>query len=174
MIRRNQLMGSYGEREAMTVCLELKKEGDFLSFCQKYMNDEDYQVARNALWVLTKTNSKEHSQLQPMLHPLIELAMSTDNSSVRRLALNNIHRLRMEEEDLRVDFLDFCIDHAADMEELPGIQSLCIKLAWRMSSFYPELREEFVRTLESMEMEYYKPAVKSIRNKILKEVRSRR
>ena len=174
MIRRNQLMGSYGEREAMEVCLELKESGDFLEFCQKYIHDEDYQVARNALWVLTKIDRKEHSSLQPMLHPLINLAMDTANSSVRRLALNNIHRLRMEEEDLRTDFLDFCIDHATDMDELPGIQSLCIKIAWNMSRFYPELRDELVVILESMETEYFKPAVKSIRNRLLNEVRSRR
>lgn len=85
-----------------------------------------------------------------------------------RLSLNIIERLKMDEDDLRTDFLDFCLEHMASVEELPGIQSLCMKLAYRMCMFYPELMGEFKVTLESMETEYYKPAVNCVRNRILK------
>jgi hypothetical protein len=37
-----------------------------------------------------------------------------------------------------------------------------------MCKFYPELIDELIRTLKAMEMDYYKPAVKSVRKKILK------
>ena len=40
-------------------------------------------------------------------------------------------------------------------------------LLFRMCGFYPELMDEFRRTLEAMEISYYKPAVKSVRNKML-------
>ena len=49
----------------------------------------------------------------------------------------------------------------------PGIQSVCMKLAFRMCKFYPELMDELKRTLKAMEIDYYKPAVKGVRNKIL-------
>ena len=65
------------------------------------------------------------------------------------------------------DFLGFCFEHMMDVEEFPGIQSVCIKLAFRMCKFYPELMDELKRTLEAMEIDYYKPAVKGVRNKIL-------
>jgi len=42
-----------------------------------------------------------------------------------------------------------------------------MKLAFRMCQFYPELMGELKRTLESMEIDYYKPAVKGIRARIL-------
>ena len=32
---------------------------------------------------------------------------------------------------------------------------------------YPELMDELKRTLEAMEIDYYKPAVKGVRNRIL-------
>ena len=73
----------------------------------------------------------------------------------------------MSEEDLRTDFLDFCFDHMIDVEEYPGIQSVCMKLAFRMCKYYPELMDELKRTLEAMEIDYYKPAVKCVRNRIL-------
>ena len=94
-------------------------------------------------------------------------AMQTANSSVRRLSLNIVERLEMSEEDLRTDFLDFCFEHMIDVGEFSGIQSVCMKLAFRMCKFYPELMGELKRTLEAMEIDYYKPAVKCVRNKIL-------
>ena len=42
-----------------------------------------------------------------------------------------------------------------------------MKLAHRMCQFYPELMDELKRTLEAMEIDYYKPAVKSVRARIL-------
>jgi hypothetical protein len=53
------------------------------------------------------------------------------------------------------------------IKEYPGIQSVCMKLAFHMCKFYPELMEELMRILEEMEISYYKSAVKNIRNKIL-------
>ena len=119
------------------------------------------------MWGLTKATDEELSKLQVMLNELIEQAIQTENSSLRRLTLNIIERLKMNEEDLRTDFLDFCFEHAVSIEEFPGIQTLCMKLAYRMCTFYPELMDELKRTLETMEIEYYKPAVKGLRLRIL-------
>jgi len=167
MITRERLKGAYSEGEALAIYNEVKETGDFVGFIKQFMYDEDYQVARNALWGLTKATNGKLAQLQPMLHELIDNAMKVENSSVRRLTLNIVERLKMEEEDVRTDFLDFCLEHGTSIEEYPGIQSLCIKLAFRMCTFYPELMEELKRILESMEISYYKPAVKSIRARIL-------
>lgn|SRR5574344_557823 len=167
MITCERLKGAYSEGEALVIYNEVKQEDNFLGFAKQFMHNEDYQVARNALWGLTKTTNKELSQLQIILDDLIDLAMQTDNSSVRRLSLNLIERLKMEEEDLRTDFLDFCLEHMSSIEEYPGIQSLCMKLAFRICKFYPELMDELKRTIEAMEIDYYKPAVKNIRSRIL-------
>ena len=167
MITCERLKGAYSEGEALAIYNEVKQEDNFLGFAKQFMHNEDYQVARNALWGLTKATNKELSQLQIILDDLIDLAMQTDNSSVRRLSLNLIERLKMEEEDLRTDFLDFCLEHMSSIEEYPGIQSLCMKLAFRICKFYPELMDELKRTIEAMEIDYYKPAVKNIRSRIL-------
>ena len=167
MITRERLKGAYSEGEALAIYNEVKSTGKFVDFALEFMHDEDYQVARNSIWGLTKATDDELAQLQPILHKFIDLALSADNSSVRRLSLNIVERLKMEEDDLRTDFYDFCFEHMADVNEFPGIQSLCMKLAFRMSNFYPELRGELVRAVEGMEIEYYKPAVRSVRTRIL-------
>ncbi|MBR6842463.1 MAG: hypothetical protein IKM77_09235 [Prevotella sp.] len=166
-ITEDRLRQTFSEGGAQKIYQEVKACGDFLGFARRYAFSEDYLVARSALWGLTKASKEELSQLQVILSEFINQAMQIDNSSVRRLSLNVIERLEMSENDLRTDFLDFCFEHMIDVEELPGIQSVCMKLAFRMCKFYPELMDELKRTLEAMEIDYYKPAVKGVRSKIL-------
>ena len=166
-ITSERLKQTFSEGGAQEIYQEVRAAGDFLGFAQRYAFDSDYRVARSSLWGLTKATDKELSALQVILNELIEQAIHTNNSSVRRLTLNVIERLKMNEDDLRTDFLDFCFEHMVSIEEFPGIQTLCMKLAYRMCTFYPELMDELKRTLEAMEIDYYKPAVKCLRKRIL-------
>ena len=166
-ITTDRLKQTFSEGGAKEIYDEIKAGGDFLGFAKQYAFDADYRIARSALWGLTKASDDELSQLQALLDKLIAQAMQTENSSVRRLTLNVIERLELTEDNLRADFLDFCMEHMVIGDEFPGVQTLCMKLAYRMCSFYPELMEEFKRIVEAMEISYYKPAVKGLRNKIL-------
>ena len=166
-ITSDRLRQTFSEGGANEICQEIKAGGDFLGFAKQYAFDADYRVARSALWGLTKANDDELSQLQVLLDELIVQAMKTENSSVRRLTLNVIERLELKKDDLRTDFLDFCMEHMVAGDEFPGVQTLCMKLAYRMCSFFPELMEEFKRIVGAMEIDYYKPAVKGLRAKIL-------
>ena len=167
MITEERLRQTFSEGGAQEIYQEVKASGDFLGFARQYAFSQDYRVARSALWGLTKARKEELSQLQVILNEFIDQAIRTENSSIRRLSLNIIERLEMSEEDLRTDFLDFCLDHMTDVEELPGVQAVCMKLAYRMCKVYPELMDELKRTLEAMDIDYYKPAVKCARSRIL-------
>ncbi|WP_033147520.1 hypothetical protein [Prevotella sp. P6B1] len=166
-ITSERLNQAFSEGGAQEIYQEIKSKGDFLGFAQRYAFDTDYRVARTALWGLTKAKDEELSELQVIHNELIDQAMQAENSSVRRLTLNIIEKLKMNEDDLRTDFLDFCFEHMVSIEEFPGIQTLCMKLAFRMCTFYPELMDELKRTLEAMEIDYYKPAIKCLRKRIL-------
>ncbi len=167
VMTRDEIRAIKGEADAQALYQEVKVQDDFLGLARRYCHDADYRVARNVLWTLTKASDLELAQLQPMLQELIDLALMPGHSSVRRLVLNLIVRLQLSEEDLRTDFLDYCLERMVDVEELPGIQSLAMKLAHRMCAFYPELYDELIRTLKGMEIDFYKPAVKCVRRKIL-------
>ena len=128
-ITSERLQQTFSEGGAQEIYQEVKATGDFLGFARQYAFNEDYRVARSALWGLTKARKEELSQLQVILNEFIDQAMQTDNSSVRRLSLNIVERLQFAEDDLRTDFLDFCFEHMMDVEEFTGIQSVCMKLA---------------------------------------------
>ena len=123
-IIEERLRQTFSEGGAQEIYQDVKASDDFLGFAHRYAFSQDYLVARSALWGLTKASKAELSQLQEILDKFINQAMQTDNSSVRRLSLNIVERLQMNEEDLRTDFLDFCLDHMIDVEEFPGIQSV--------------------------------------------------
>jgi hypothetical protein len=165
-ITSERLNQTFSEGGAQEIYQEIKANGDFLGFAQRYAFDTDYRVARTALWGLTKAKDEELSELKVIYNELIDQAMQTENSSVRRLTLNIIEKLKMDEDDLRSDFLDFCFEHMVSIEEFSGTQTLCMKLAFRMCTFYPELMDELKRTLEAMEIDYYKPAIKCLRKRI--------
>lgn len=168
MVSRDTLMNLKSGASARAAYNEVKQDGGFVEFATLYMHDSDDIVARHSLWVLTQASDRELKSIQPLMEELTCLAMSTPDSSIRRLSLNLIERLRMEPSEIRGDFFDFCIEHFVQVDECSGIQAVCGKLAFRMAGFYPELMGELRRTLESVELEYYKPAFKCIRTKILK------
>ena len=165
-ITSERLRQTFSEGGAQEIYQEVRAAGDFLGFAQRYVFDPDYRVARSALWGLTKATDEELSELQVIFNELIDQTIQSESSSVRRLTLNIIERLKMNEDNLRTDFLDFCFEHMVSIEEFPGIQTLCMKLAYRMCTFYPELMDELKRTIEAMEIDYYKPAIKCLRKRI--------
>jgi len=160
------LLTPFGEQEAQAV-LNQVREGQELQTFSELLWDDNVRISRNVAWVFTKTTPEEILLLLPYQNRLIDGAMQSENSSQRRLFLNLLERLPMLEEDLRTDFLDFCLERMQALEEYPGIQSVSMKLAYRMCSFYPELMEELHRTIQAMELDYYKPAVKCVARRIL-------
>lgn len=129
--------------------------------------EEDIRVARNAAWVLTHKPLSEIRMLPP--DRLIDLALTTSDTSLRRLVLCLVEKLPMSQEEMRTDLLDFCLLHMRLPQEPPGVQALCMKLAHSMCSPYPDLVREFQETLSIMQPELYKPGVRHLINKMKKE-----
>lgn len=165
---RARLNGKYGIDNALAVLHDIEKHGDFFTFAQRYIHDENSRVACNAMWILTKIPKADLHRLRPLLDRLIDMSMHASSPTLRRLSMNVIERLKIGKEEVQADFLDYCIAHMQDVAEFPGIQSLCLKLAFQMCAHYPELHDELIRILQSMEMEFYTPALRSVRNKILR------
>ena len=166
-INRNLIKGNYSEALVLNICAKVGETGDFLAFTREYMYDAEAIVVRSALSALSKATDAQIAQLMPIKDELIDMAIQCSNSSIRRALLGLILRLNLKREDVRTDFLDHCLSHMMAPDEVPSVQSLCMKLAYQMCKFYPELMEELKRTLQTMEISYYTPAVKSVRRKIL-------
>lgn len=130
------------------------------------MRSDDDTTRRNAAWAMTHKSDSEIALLPQQ--ELIDLVLTTESTPLRRLTLNLIARQPMEAEGVRSDFLDFCMAHMVMLEEPPGVQALCMKLAHRMCGFYPELMHEFRETLRLIHIEHYKPGMRCVIKKLRK------
>lgn len=133
----------------------------------QFLTDEEKRVRTNAAWVATHFPQQQIDLLQPKLNQFIDLVLSSEEVSLRRLVLTIIEKLEIKSEDLRTDFLDFCLSHMLLPQEAPGVQTLCMKLAYRQCQFYPELLNEFKEYLSSID-NGYAICIKSLRKKMLK------
>ena len=127
----------------------------------------DLAEARRAAWALTHLPASDNGYIDSRRSHLVQLAVGTDDTSLRRLALALLQRLDWPEEAVQTDLLDFCLRHAQLREEPCGVRSLCIKLAFLQCRHYAELREELRQGLLLMEPAELSAGVKHIRGKIL-------
>ena len=167
MTERELLVGRYNRALSLQICNEIRAGGDIVGFCRRFLHDGDCRVVRNALLCVSKAGKGEIASLDPLKDEFMDLAMTTNDRSVRRLSLSIVERMGIAKGELRVDFLDFCLARMVDMCEKPAIQALCMRLAFGMCGFYPELRGEFLRSVEAMETERCSPAVRCVIRKVL-------
>ena len=91
----------------------------------------------------------------------------------RRMILNLICQ-QPAADPPRVDFLDFCMERMISREEPPGVQSLCMKLAYQLTRSIPELQQELRTILEIMEPDLLVPAIRSVRKNTLKAMKAKK
>ncbi len=130
--------------------------------------DSDLRAARNAAWALTHKPNGELMQLPQ--EQLVDLALATPDTSLRRLVLAIIDRQGIKKDDMRTDLLDFCLLHMTLLDEPSGVQALCLKLAYQMCQYYPELMHEFGETIGMMQPEEYKAGMRHLILKTKKQI----
>lgn len=134
-------------------------------FATMFRNDgkESYYAS----WALTHLPAVDNILIAKHRHELVSLAISTPDTSLRRLSLVLLERLEWPPEEVRADLLDFCLAHMAMADEPYGVKALCIKLAYLMCRHYPELKSELRNCLLMMEPQEQGAGVRHTRNQIL-------
>ena len=134
------------------------------------MQGDDLREARNAAWALTHLPKEDTIYIDTRRARLTDFAISTPDTSLRRLSLVLLERLEWGIDDVRTDLLDFCLEHMIRADEPYGVKALCMKLAYQQCRHYPELKEEFRQSLLLMEPSELGSGVKHTRKKILDQI----
>lgn len=132
----------------------------------KLMIGEDETTGYHAAWIFTHFSSKDNKWLYDKQDELIDEVMVCQHGGKRRVILNLLYK-QPAANPPRVDFLDFCLERMLSVHELPGVQSLCMKIAYELCLPIPELIQELKATLEMMEGDLC-PAIRTVRRNILK------
>lgn len=133
--------------------------------------DEDKRTSDNAAWVMTHLPSSDDAWLTEKQQALINEAMHTTSITMRRLTMTLLLRTEFSADDIRTDFLDFCLDMMMRPDQPNGVRSVAMKLAFLQCCHFPELLAELRQTLDIMEPEFLSPALKTTKRTLLKKIR---
>lgn len=131
--------------------------------------DDDRRVATNALWVFTHFAAVDMEWLYAKHDQLIDRCLNEKDATKLRLMLNLLLRQPYTEEDIRTDFIDFCLTRLADPKSPYAVRALCIKLAYEQMRYWPELLNELRQTLEMISCEPLSPGLRSAWRQVIKK-----
>ena len=132
--------------------------------------DNDRRVAVNALWVFTHFALADNEWLYAKHDQLIERCLKEQDATKLRLMLTLLLRQPYTEEDVRTDFIDFCLMRLADPKSPYAIRAQCIKLAYEQMKHWPELLNELRQTLELISCEPLSPGLRSAWRQVMKKL----
>ena len=131
--------------------------------------DNDRRVATNALWVFTHFALADNEWLYAKHDQLIDRCLKEKDTTKLRLMLNLLLRQPYTEEDIRTDFIDFCLTRLADPKSPYAVRAQCIKLAYMQMRYWPELLNELRQTLEMISCEPLSPGLRSAWRQVIKK-----
>lgn len=129
---------------------------------------EDEIIGYHAAWIFTHFSSQNNEWLYNKQDQLINEILVCKHGGKRRVMLNLLYRQPFPNPP-RVDFLDFCLERMMSSEELPGVKSLCMKIAYELCRPIPELVQELKTMLAMMEGDLV-PSIQAVRKNILKAI----
>lgn len=132
--------------------------------------DNDRRVATNALWVFTHFALADNEWLYAKHDQLIDRCLNEKDATKLRLMLNLLLRQPYTEEDIRTDFIDYCLMRLTDPKSPYAVRALCIKLAYEQMRYWPELLNELRQTLEMISCEPLSPGLRSAWRQVMKKL----
>ena len=133
----------------------------------------DDKIAYQAAWVFTHFSSLENEWLYDKQNELIDEALTCSHPGKRRLLLLLLFKQPLVN-PLRTDFLDFCLERMMSKHELPGVRTLCVKLAYEMCRNIPELMQELRLLLDMMVPDMLEKSMCAVRKNVLKAMKTRK
>ena len=166
---RDRLSGRPCKALTLAVASEAVADATVLDSLFRCVYKGDERLRWRAAWVLVKVSEQAPSLLAAEHAALVQLAMQPDISEgLRRLLLGICYNMPCEEE-FDVAFFNFLIEAMVSLQSPPGVQSLAMKLAARMSRVDEALHEEFCCIVQNMKLDYYSVGVRSVARHCLKK-----
>ena len=157
--------------EAIRVYTQGKENDARKEELYRVMMDDAGRAGGNAAWIFSHFTEEDNRWLYSKQQELIDGVMHTENATKRRIMMVLLERQPFDSECFRSDYLDFCLEHMALLEEPYGIRALCMKQAFVQCCLVPELLPELESTLELMDDNYLSPGLRTAKRNVLKKMK---
>lgn len=170
---RTRLTGRPSKEQTLTLAREALADAEVLKALLSLLYEGDDPVRWRAAWVLEKVSERQPSLLANERNSIVVIVTNENGPyGLRRLLMGILHNLP-DDGEINVELLNYLLATMLDLKAPPGVQSLAMKLAARISSRHEELYEEFCCIVRNMELEYYSPGVRSAVKQCLKKKKKR-
>ena len=132
--------------------------------------DNDRRVAINALCTFTHFALADNEWLYAKHDQLIDRCLNEQDTTKLRLMLNLLLRQPYAEEEIRTDFIDYCLMQLTNSKSPYAIRAQCIKLAYEQMKYWPELLNELRQTLDMIACEPLSPGLRSAWRQVMKKL----
>lgn len=136
-----------------------------------FVFDEDKRISNNAAWVLTHLDKKEMWRLFQRQESIIDKVLKTTDSTMQRLLLSMLLKQPFRKEEIKTDFLDFCLLAITSPKYPVSVRVLCCYLSFKQCCHFTELLEELKLILYMMDDTQLNPSLAHAKKKVLNNIK---
>ncbi len=130
----------------------------------------DNKTSANALWCLTHLRKSEAEWLESKQELLINELLKEKNTAKKRMILQLLRQQDYTQDNIRVDFLDFCLMNINSENEPYAIRCFSLYISIKLCRFYPELLSELEERISILNREPLSPGMKCAIRKVSAEI----
>lgn len=143
-----------------------------LNLLWKYVSSDNRRTSVNSLWAITHLPDSDSEWISSLRNEMIDILLSEIDTGKKRMYLQILREQNYDKDEIRTDFLDFCLSKINSECEPYAIRCFSIYTAFKMCRHYPELITELDSHLDMMSFQSLSPGLKSalrqIKAKIIK------
>ncbi len=130
----------------------------------------DEKVSSNALWCLTHLRKSNAEWLQSLQNFFIDALLKEKNTARKRMLLQLLREQHYSKDDIRTDFLDFCMERINSECEPYVIRCFSLYISAKLCKFYPELLSELNERVSLLSREPLSPGLRCAIKKVSKNL----
>ena len=134
--------------------------------------EKDKYLSGNSAYMFLYAGTTTEIWLAGQTAFIMDAIQTTTDEKTKRLLMSILLKLKFNTVNIDVKFLNYCLENIVPPKQSCAIRSLCIKLAFKLSTSYPELLTELKMILESMDGYTLNPSVACARKNTLKNINS--
>lgn len=166
------LKGRLGKREIQEVVAWIYQNSSNREKLLALAFDDDEKISSNALWCMTHLRACESQWLLSHQDFFIDSLLKEKNIARKRMLLQILRNQEYKADDIRVDFLDFCMSNINSETEPYAIRCFSLYIAIKLCRFYPELISELQERVSMLSREPLSPGLRCAKRKVQKEIDS--
>lgn len=134
---------------------------DNLSQLWNFAQSADRRTSVNALWAMTHLPERDAEWLSSIRDNMIDMLLTETDAAKKRLLLQLLRDREYEADNIRTDFLDYCLSKINSECEPYAVRCFGMYAAYKMCRHYPELVAELEDHLDMMRYQSLSPGLES-------------